>query len=152
MDSLRTKRTKKAFRMALESLPKGAGAYDLVYRESIQRLKEQDSNSRELAEAVLLWIIWAKRPLSAKELKYALAIEIGESTFDPDNLTDIEDMISVCAGLVIVDRYSEVVRLAHFTIQEYLERTWQDHFDTTEAILGGTCLTLLSFDDFQDGC
>ncbi len=56
-----------------------------------------------------------------RELQYAIAVEIGESELDEENLPDIEDIISVCAGLVTIDEQSGVIRLVHYTTQEYFE-------------------------------
>jgi ankyrin repeat protein len=49
------------------------------------------------------------------ELQHALVVEIGESTLDEDNLPQIEDMVLVCAGLVMVDDESHIIRLVHYT-------------------------------------
>ena len=32
-------------------------------------------------------------------------------------------MVSVCAGLVTVDEESDIIRLVHYTTQEFFERT-----------------------------
>lgn len=45
-----------------------------------------------------------KRPLTTIELQHGLAVKYGEPTFDKDNLTQVEDILSVCAGLVTVDK------------------------------------------------
>ena len=42
---------------------------------------------------------------------------------DEDNLPEIEDMLSACAGLVTVDEESDVVRLIHYTAGEYFRIT-----------------------------
>ena len=36
-----------------------------------------------------------------------------------DNLQDIEVMLSVCARLVTIDDESQIIRLVHYTTQEY---------------------------------
>jgi hypothetical protein len=65
------------------------------------------------------WITCAKRSLTTAELQHALAVEIGEPKLDEDNLLEIEDMVSMCAGLVTVDEESKIIRLVHYTTQEY---------------------------------
>ena len=50
-------------------------------------------------------------------------MEVGESNLDEDNLPEIEDMVSVCAGLVTIDEESNVIRLVHYITQEYFKRT-----------------------------
>jgi len=113
----------KAIRTALKKLPRGSKAYDHAYEETMRRLECQIANSRELAKQVLSWITCAKRPLTTTELQHALGVEVGESELDEDNFSQIEDIVSVCAGLVTVDEESNIIRLIHYTTQEYFERT-----------------------------
>jgi hypothetical protein len=117
----------------------------------MERIEGQIADSRELAKQVLSWITCAKRPLTTSELRYALAVEIGESALDEDNLPEIEDMVSVCAGLVTVDEESDVIRLVHYTTQEYFERTWISWFPDAQRDIAMICVTYLSFDTFQTG-
>jgi len=49
-------------------------------------------------------------------------VEAGESELDPDDIPDIEDMVSVCAGLVTVNNESNITRLVYYTTQECFER------------------------------
>ena len=102
-DSIKTKKTLKKVKQALKSLPTGSLAYSYAYEDAIERIKAQDTDSQELVEHVLSWIICAKRQLITVELQYALAVEVGEPELNKENLPQIEDMVSVCAGLVTVD-------------------------------------------------
>ena len=135
----------------MEKLPTGSKAYDDAYNEAMDRINGQISDSQELAKQVLLWITCAKRPLTTLEIQHALAIEIGESKLDVDNLSEIEDIISVCAGLVTVDKKSDIIRLVHYTTQEYFERTWTSWFPTAQTDITKTCVTYLSFNNFNSG-
>jgi Ankyrin repeats (3 copies) len=58
-------------------------------------------------------------------------------------------MVSSCAGLVIVD--SNIVRLVHYTTQEYFQRHSLKSFrDVQRDIIATTCLTYLSHDVFSE--
>jgi hypothetical protein len=92
-------------------LPKGLDALDSAYKEAMERIQGQVADSQELAKQVLSWIACAKTPLTTLELRHALAVEIGEPELDEENLPEVEDMVSVCAGLVIVDEASNIIRL-----------------------------------------
>ena len=85
------------------------------------------------------------------ELQHALGVEVGESKFDEDNLPEVEDMVSVCAGLVTVDKESAVTRLVHYTTQEYFDRTREKWFPDAETDITRICVTYLSFDEFERG-
>jgi ankyrin repeat protein len=151
MDSLRGNKSAKSIQRALENLLTGSRAYDDEYAKTLERIAGQLPETRNLAHEVISWISLAKRPLTVSELQHALTIEPGESQLDESNSPDVEAMVSACLGLVTVDESSQIIRLVHLTIQEYLERdtpAWLQDFKTTMAI---SCLTLLSFDEFQDG-
>jgi hypothetical protein len=92
------------------------------------RIQGQQQGHQRLAKRILSWITCAKRPLTTLELQHALAVERGDSEFDKENLPEIEDIVSVCAGLVTVDEESDIIRLVHYTIQEYLRAhmSWLD--------------------------
>ena len=97
------------------------------------------------------WITYAQRPLSLHELQHALAVEPNESELDEENIPDIDLIISVCAGLVIVDQESNVIRLVHYTTQEYFERTRSTLFPNAQKDIGRCCLTYLTYDAFSAG-
>jgi hypothetical protein len=89
----------------------------------MERINAQSSDFQKLAKKVLSWITYTKRPLSILELQYALATEINNYQFDRENLREIEDIVSVYTGLVIVNHRSNIIRLVHYTTQKYFERT-----------------------------
>ncbi|PNP55551.1 hypothetical protein FNYG_15490 [Fusarium nygamai] len=160
VQALQEKTTAKAMRLALRKLPKllpstisvyrtdtpqAKEAYDLAYEEAMERISTQHPDSRDLAMKVLSWISQAKRPLTTVELQHALAVEEDEEDLDLDNAPAIEDMISVCAGLVIVDEQSRIIRLLHYTAQEYFERTLHLWFPGASEYVARTCVQYLQF-------
>ncbi|KAI9668003.1 MAG: hypothetical protein M1821_000823 [Bathelium mastoideum] len=151
LDSLIGKKSVKVLRSALGKLPTGSGAYDNAYEAAMDRVEGQLSDQTNLAKQVLSWITYAKRPLTTKELQHALAVEVDEVELDEDNISSIEDIISVCAGLVAVDQESHTIRLVHYTAQEYFERTQTRWFPTAEADITLICVTYLSFEVFSSG-
>lgn len=107
MDSLVAKFTPAAVKKALQTLPQEAyGAYD----DTMERIEMQRKDEVELAKKALAWIVYARRLLSATELRHALAIMPGMEALDLDDLVDNEIWISLCAGLVVIDDHN-VVRL-----------------------------------------
>ncbi|KAI9371738.1 nucleoside phosphorylase domain-containing protein [Aspergillus egyptiacus] len=150
LGSLSGKRSPKAIKTAISKLPSGSDAYDCAYQDAMTRIEGHVDEQALLAKQALAWIVCAKRHLRAEELQHALAVEIGESEFEPDNMPDIHDVISLCAGLVTTDRQSGVIRLVHYTTQEYFERTWDRWFPTGHQDIAMTCLTYLAFDAVRD--
>ncbi|KAK6361430.1 hypothetical protein TWF730_005159 [Orbilia blumenaviensis] len=148
-ESVRYKTTLKKIKNALEALPTGESAYDSAYESTLERINANDSDPEKMANQALWWVICAKRPLTTSELQYALAIEVGESSLDEENLPEIQDIISLCAGLITVDEKSDIVRLVHYTAQEYFERTWEKWFPNAHIDITERCITFLSYDMFK---
>ncbi|KAF3209746.1 hypothetical protein TWF679_007284 [Orbilia oligospora] len=141
----------KIIMQTLESLPKGLDAYITAYDEAMDRIIHGSKSLAQLAISVLSWITCAKRPLVTSELQHALAIKIEDDDLDVDDLIPIKDIISVCAGLVVVDKESDTIRLVHTTTQEYFERTRQRWFPEAETNIAKACITYLLFSEFESG-
>ncbi|PMD50443.1 ankyrin, partial [Hyaloscypha bicolor E] len=120
-----------------------------VYDRAMDRINGQREGFRLLAKKVLSWITCATRPLTTLELRHAIAVEIDELELDEDNLPDIEDIVSVCAGLVTVDEESNIIRLVHYTTQEYFDRTQSHWFPSADAEIATICVTYLSISVFE---
>ncbi|KAE8139795.1 hypothetical protein BDV38DRAFT_291075 [Aspergillus pseudotamarii] len=151
LDSLMDMKLPRDIKTALDTLPRGSKAYDCAYREAMDRVNRQGPISVKFAKKVLSWITCAKRPLSTMELQYALTVrEIDEPELE-DNLPQVADIVSVCAGLVTVDEESDIIRLVHYTTQEYFYRTKEQWFPTVESDIVTTCVRYLSFSSFESG-
>jgi ankyrin repeat protein len=117
----------------------------------MERIAGQDHDSKELAEIVLSCITCANRRLTTSELQCALAVEVGDQELDEENLPQVRDMVSVCAGLVTIDDESNVIRLVHYTTQEYFKRRQDRWFPNAEIGIAKTCITYLLFNVFESG-
>jgi ankyrin repeat protein len=151
LNSLKGKRAPTAVRDALKKLPTGTESYDRAYSDAMERIEGQLSDEEALAKEALSWITCAKRPLTTTELQYALAIKVGQAEFDEGNKPDIEDIVSVCAGLVTIDEESGIIRLVHYTTQKYFERRQKHWFPTVDFDITAICVTYLSFTVFRSG-
>ena len=151
-DSLVGHKSPKAIKATLNTLSGGAGSLDSAYDDAMRRIENQHPDDRDLAKRTLLWISQGKCLLSVADMQQAVAIELGESDLDPDSTVDCDDIISACIGLVTRGRTSsgcEILRLVHYTTQEYLERTTTNYFPKAQQYLASTCLTYLLFDVFS---
>jgi hypothetical protein len=151
VDSLVSKKTTTRLKSALNSLSHGSGALEDAYDKVIDRIDGQVHDDCTLAKNVLSWISYAREPLTTEELCHALAVEIGDEDFDSENIPDIEDILSVCAGLVTVDEESEIIRLVHYTTQKYLEGIRESWHPKAQQEIASTCLTYLCFEAFKRG-
>jgi hypothetical protein len=110
MDTLVTKNNPKAVRDALDVLPTEV---EVTYSETMRRITAQSKDDRDLAESILVWVIYAQRPLSLRELQHAVATSPGMTDINPESLVPEILLTSICAGLVAIDRYQRIVRLVH---------------------------------------
>lgn len=108
MDSLVSKTNRRAVRRALANLPKEV---DKTYDAAMERIEAQIDDDRELATRVLSWLAYSLRPLSVRELQYAVAVKPEMTEMDLDSIEDEELLTSVCAGLVVIDEQSTIIHL-----------------------------------------
>lgn len=108
MESLATKSKVRDVKKMLNCLPE---TLPNIYEEAVKRIRTQCVDDSNLAERVIYWVTHSYRPLSLKELQCALAIEPGMTELGEDDLDDEESLVSVCAGLVVVDGKRSLVRL-----------------------------------------
>ena len=75
METLAGQLNVRDLRKVLSSLPEGL---DETYDQTIKRIQSQREHPARLAERVLAWITYARRPFFVKELQHALAIIPGD--------------------------------------------------------------------------
>lgn len=151
VDPLLDKRNKQKVLSTLNKLSKGSATLNEAYSEALERIDGQLAQDRLLARRALSWISYAQKLLTTTELCHALAIEPGDKALNVDNIYDVEDVVSVCAGLVTVDEESNIIRLVHYTTQEYFERVRLEWNPGAQEEIAVACLTYLSFNTFRSG-
>ncbi|PYI02595.1 purine and uridine phosphorylase [Aspergillus sclerotiicarbonarius CBS 121057] len=145
MSSLRGKETKKAIYRELDQMGTGNEGLDQAYHSAYNRI---DS---ELARSPLCWVVCARRVLTADELQHALAIEPGTRSLDPTNFYDLQEIVSSCACLMVVDTISKNIRLVHATAKDYFQRKSLDYFPDAQKNIAASCLTYLGYAAFEHG-
>ena len=132
-----TRRRKKLVKMT-----KGNGLGD-AYTATLSRIKALEGGRSNLGMEVLMWVSHAKRPLHVNELCHALGVEESED-LDTGNIPTIETLLAFSLGLVIVEKSSSTVRLAHYTLKEHLSNN-TELFPNAHSIIAEVCLTYLNF-------
>ncbi|PQE30277.1 Ankyrin repeat protein [Rutstroemia sp. NJR-2017a WRK4] len=141
----------KDIRTALAKLTTGVRAYDNAYRAVMERFQGQSSHRINDAKKLLSLVLHAQWPLSVLELQHALAVEKGTTGLDPENIPSVKFIVSSCLGLVEIDEGSDIVRLAHYTVQEFFLRTHEEWFPNYMYWIAEICITYLGFDAFSSG-
>ena len=121
VDSLVSQRSAWEVRNTLKNLPTEVNA---TYDEAMKRIQRQSTVDRKLAERVLSWITYSRRPLTYQELQHALAVTPQMTDMITEALVDKCFLIDICAGLVVIDNQSHIIRLARkWFIAEYYNAT-----------------------------
>jgi len=149
MDYIQNRHSMGHVKKALDTLPTTENEF---YGKSIQRIKDK-SRDADWAMHILTWIYFAQRPLRIRELQHVLAVRLGAllaadlEEYEPKDQSFVDD----CEGLVVVNRQSGTITLAHPTIRDYLNSASSRIFKDPEVEITWTCLTYLSYDVFSEG-
>ncbi|KAK8171995.1 ankyrin repeat-containing domain protein [Phyllosticta citrichinensis] len=119
-------------RAALRHLPAGLiKSLDAVYA----RITSMEQTAKTVTTLVLKWLLCAQRPLSVEELISAVSRSIrGNETFSTTEL------LNCCCGLVVLDSESDVLRLSHTSVREYLESLSEFGSAERHSAVAGRCL------------
>ena len=121
------------------------------YDDAIGRIERQPDQHRYRAKQVLSWISFTLRPLTMTEFCQALAVELNARELDKSCLPALTRLVSVCAGLVAVDRQSQVIRPVHETTRAYFEKNCLKLFPGAQQEISRIWLPYLSFDLLAKG-
>ena len=132
-----------------------------------------DPNLAEDARRILTWLCFSSRPLAVQEVIEALTVELGENSrlCGERRIEDLDDIVRMCPGLISMSAHEEqdwfdpddtrldsewalqarLLRIAHFSVQEYLESdrippqqaTFALRSHTANTELAETCLVYL---------
>jgi hypothetical protein len=130
---------------ALDDLPENLEG---TYNGIIERIRNQPKPHARCAEQVLMWLTYAKEPLQGRVLQHALAVEPDSKSFDFGRITEVNHLVSICAGLVTIDSESGIIHLVHYTTHDYLKGLYPG----AETDIAKTCLTYLGLEIFNEPC
>lgn len=146
MDSLAKEDNIRDLRESLQNLPEDL---DKTYDNALERIENQDARRRARADQVLTLISCARRPLKLEEMRQALSIRRGDTFLDSEALPKPESLISTCCGLVVVEDGSQIVKLVHYTTDEYFRRKLPRYRNPgAHGYLAGVLVTYLNFKTF----
>ena len=145
IDRIYADRTIKQIKKSLQNVARGI---DGLYEVSVERNQNQPDDDSKLGLSILSWVTHARQPLSIQGLRVGLAVEHQTNadlmTLDLDNVLPSSSLVDVCAGLVVIDPESQVVRLIHYTAQEFFNKERSRLFVGAGEDIGQVCLTSLS--------
>jgi hypothetical protein len=102
---------------ALDVLPDGL---DETYNRIVRQIEHRKPEMKDLAVRALMWVLYAKRPLSATELQHALATKRAFPTKRHIKPDSIDVILEACGNLVVLE--NNVVRPTHYSVQEFFTK------------------------------
>lgn len=120
-----------------------------AFHSTIERISGLSTTRRELAFRTLMWISHARRPLNVRELQHAMATRLEDTDIDRDNIPSLRTLLDCCCGLVEVDKESNIIRLVHYSLEEYLRDQNHGFFKDTNVLITNVCLRYLTFSSIK---
>lgn len=148
--SLCTMKTDTAIRQALADLPRDLPT---TFSRILQRGETLGQTYQKL---ILELISIARRPLTTEEVREALSVVPGETTWNEANLpNDIHSTLACCGSLIIVDEEELTIRFVHHSVKQFLIREYRDSVgqvlteDGMHMRVAGVIITYLSYGVFE---
>ena len=152
IDSICAQNTDYDIVNSLKDLPKGLPA---TFRRILRQLKQLPSANPSLGQKIFEIVAAAQRPLTLDELREAISVTPGDSTWNQSKLVNDElRSLESCGSFIVVDEELSTVHFAHSSIKRYLSSElvesdiWDYHIDLSQADvnLGAIAITYLSLD------
>jgi len=154
LDILRNRTTLRDLQKALNTLP---STLDQTYDRILLGI---DKDDWEKAHCALQWLVFSARPLQLQEIAEAVVVESEFVSFSPeDRLFEPHDIINICSSLVSLSDRTSVLRLTHYSVQEYIlsERIREGPASffgvmeaSSDAFIAEICLTYVLLFDKPD--
>lgn len=155
IESICRENTDDGILKALEDLPKDLPA---TYRRILRRLRDSGSTDPHTGKRIFEIVSAARRPLSLEELREAISIQPGNTTWDASKLVnDVIKSLNACGSLIVIDEELSTVHFAHSSVKQYLETSREDgdipeYYTTPKSAdlkLGEIVVTYLNLDVLQ---
>ena len=131
--------TKDAIKRKLGKLPK---TLEETYAKIYEAILGEDAEELEVAKRALMWVMCSRRPLSSEEWA---SFSYWPEPADQD--TGAYPLLKMCHNLVTVDNQMQVVRFAHLSVQEYLEKLDDFTAEKANSMAARFCLSVLLSDE-----
>ena len=115
---------------ALANLPRDL---ETLYNSLFSSMFNQQPTQYKDASKAVVWVVYAHRPLSALELRHAMAFNPDNLAYETSSVIEPRNLIELTAGLITEMKYENTVRLIHQTAQEYFGRNIVKTFPNAAA-------------------
>ncbi|KAK0118571.1 hypothetical protein ONS95_007457 [Cadophora gregata] len=136
-------------RLVLENLPRSLSE---TYDRLLGRI--EGTERRNMILRMFKWIVCTRQPLHVNEIREGIAFTLEDEDWTQEKIpTDLNRLIRACGNLVIVDTETDIVQLAHYTVQQYFLKDDGKYFQfglgDANEMAGEFCLAYLTFSCFE---
>ena len=119
IDSICRENTDDGILSALRDLPKDLPT---TYRRILRRLHDSGATDPPVGKKIFEIVAAARRPLNLDEIREAISIEPGNTTWEASKLVnDVMKSLDCCGSLIVVDEELSTIHFAHSSVKQYLE-------------------------------
>ncbi|KXH34033.1 hypothetical protein CSIM01_02368 [Colletotrichum simmondsii] len=146
MDNLVSQEILGDFKIMLKTLPESR---EKTFDAALQRVQRQEPIHRERALHVLTWVAFAMQPVTPSEVSHAFAVHKHAESLDKEFLANVSQLTSPCAGIVVVDQQSGLLRSAHDAVLRHVRQSGYLP-NNPHRNMALQCLSYLTFGSFND--
>ena len=153
LETICTQSTDAAILSILDDLPKDLPE---TYNRHLAKLEYAKAFDPHLCKKAFQILTAAQRPLTLEELRHAVSVVPGTTTWDSKMwVNDISRTINGCGSLLIIDEEESTVQFAHHSIKQHLlsrptasttVSNYHVNIKEADVRLGEICVTYLNLD------
>lgn len=134
------------FKKMLSNLPE---SIETTFEEALQRITRKQSQHLEMALHMISWVASSLQPITIEEVRHAFAIQKHPGWLNTDYLPPEQDLISSCAGIVVFDSQTRLLRSAHEAVMRYVQ---ESGFlpESPHLLIARQCLAYLTLENFAN--
>ena len=151
IDSICSQNTDEDILKALEDLPK-----DLpdTFNRILRKLQHSNASGPQICKKIFDMVAAAQRPLTIDELREAVSVKPGETSWDASKL--VNDMtrllLDYCGSLIVIDEEQLTIHFAHHSVKKHFlsepldsdMRKYHVNMKEADLYLGDTIVTYLN--------
>ncbi|KAH6902424.1 hypothetical protein BKA70DRAFT_1229076 [Coprinopsis sp. MPI-PUGE-AT-0042] len=113
-----------------------------LYTDTWNRIVQAPAPNANRGTVILLWMVFAARPLSVDELQFAVMLDEGFPV-DKERIIPYDSLVSLCHGLIAIEKKSRTVRLIHSTAGDALKPLILNTVPDPHGYLAALCIRRL---------
>lgn len=146
MDSLESQPLLGDMKKMLQTLPESE---ETTFEEALKRVRRRESQFPDMALHTLSWVAFSLQPVTVQEVRYAYALRKHVGSLNTDYRPSEQQLISSCAGIVVVDSQTGLLRSAHEAVMRHVRKSGFLP-DNSHQDIARQCLAYLSFENFAN--